>query len=121
MSQADKIFNTGKSDLGDDDIRQLASINSACLDAACSLTRDCVKAIHCLENKMSNERKLLLLKLAFSIEQIFSYANLAFVFESPGRKEESNPVLLKLLQCSIYQVQAVLTNSNVQVRNSIRL
>ncbi|KAI3451757.1 hypothetical protein Pfo_008422 [Paulownia fortunei] len=106
----------GKSELGADGITHLVSITRACLNATASLTNDCIHAIHQLENKRSNLRKMLLLKLAYSVEQFFSYATLAFAFEGPGESQESNPVLYRVLHLSIQCIQAVLTDSNIQIQ-----
>lgn len=108
-------FVTGESDLGADGITHLVSITRACLNATASLANDCVQAIHHLENKRSNLRKVLLLKLAYSVEQFFSYATLAFVFEGPGESQERNPVLYRVLHLSIQCIRAVLTDSDIQV------
>ncbi|KAG8384070.1 hypothetical protein BUALT_Bualt04G0079800 [Buddleja alternifolia] len=116
QSIASLLKRYGKSELGADDITHLASITRACLNATASLTNDCLQAIHQLEHKRSNLRKMLLLKLAYSIELLFSYAALAFTFEGPGEGPESNPVLSKLLHLSIHCIQAVLTDSDIQIQ-----
>ncbi|KAL3630335.1 hypothetical protein CASFOL_023319 [Castilleja foliolosa] len=106
----------GNSELGSDGSTQLVSITRACLNATASLTNDCVQAIHQLENKRSESRKMLLLKLAYSVELYFSYASLAFALEGPGENRESNPVLYRLLHLSIQSIQSVLTDSNIQIQ-----
>ncbi|PIN01995.1 hypothetical protein CDL12_25491 [Handroanthus impetiginosus] len=116
QSIASLLKRLGKSELGADDITQLVSITRACLNAAASLTNESVQAIHQLENKKSNVRKMLLLKLACSVEQVFSYATLALAFEGPGESGESNPVLFRVLHLSIQCIQAVLTDSDVQIQ-----
>lgn len=58
---------------------------------------------------------MLLLKLAFSVELFFSYAPLAFALDGPGENQERNPVLYRELHFSIQSIQAVLTDSNIQV------
>lgn len=108
-------FITGNSELGADDITQLVSITRACLSATASLTNDCVQAIHQLGDKCSSLHKILLLKLAYSVEQIFSYATLAFDFEGPGESRESNLLLYRVLHLSIQCLRTVLTDSNIQV------
>ncbi|KAK6150978.1 hypothetical protein DH2020_015910 [Rehmannia glutinosa] len=102
------------SEIGADGLTLLVSITRACLNATASLTNDCVQAIHQLENKRSNLCKMLLLKLACSVELFFSYAALAFALEGPGESRESNPVLYRTLHLSIQCIQSVLTDSNIQ-------
>ncbi|KAK6150970.1 hypothetical protein DH2020_015902 [Rehmannia glutinosa] len=106
----------GNSEIGAHGLTQLVSITRACLNATASLTNDCVQAIHQLENKRSNLRKMLLLKLACSVELFFSYAALAFALEGPGESRESNPVLYRTLHLSILCIQSVLTDSNIQIQ-----
>ncbi|KAL6520097.1 hypothetical protein OROHE_017240 [Orobanche hederae] len=106
----------GNSELGPDGLTQLVSITRACLNATVSLTNECIHAIHELENKRSEARKMLLLKLAFSVELFFSYAPLAFALDGPGENRERNPVLYRELHFSIQSIQAVLTDSNIQIK-----
>ncbi|KAK4393625.1 protein SWEETIE [Sesamum angolense] len=110
------FYSGGKSEFGADDITHLLSITRACLNATVSLTNDCVQAIHQLENKRSRLHKMLLLKLAYSVEQFFSYATLAFVFEGPGENQESNPLLSRGLHLSIQCIESVLTDSDIQIQ-----
>ncbi|KAL0332487.1 UNVERIFIED_CONTAM: protein SWEETIE [Sesamum calycinum] len=115
QSIASLLKRLSKSELGADGITHLLSITRACLNATVSLTNDCVQAIHQLENKRSRLHKMLLLKLAYSVEQFFSYATLAFVFEGPGENQESNPLLSRGLHLSIQCIESVLTDSDIQV------
>lgn len=79
------------------------------------LTKDCIKGIHLLENKRSDLRKLLQLKLSFSIEQVMSFAKLAFEIQCPGETEISNPIGPTVLSYCTRYVQTVLNDSNPQV------
>ncbi|GFQ05127.1 heat repeat-containing protein 5b [Phtheirospermum japonicum] len=106
----------GNLELGSDGLTQMVSTTRACLNATASLTNECVQAIHQLENKKSESRKMLLLKLAYSVELLFSYASLAFALEGPGENRESNPVLYRALHLSIQSIQSVLTDSNIQIQ-----
>ncbi|KAL6551851.1 hypothetical protein OROGR_008005 [Orobanche gracilis] len=104
----------GNSELGPDGLTQLVSITRACLNATVSLTNECIHAIHQLENKRPEARKMLLLKLAFSVELFFSHASLAFALHGPGENRERNPVLYRELHFSIQSIQALLTDSSIQ-------
>lgn len=108
-------FLAGESKLEADGITQLVLINKACVDATASLTNSCVQEIHQLEEKRSNLRKVLLLKLVFSVEQLFTYAALAYTFECPGESQETNPVFYRVLHLSIQCIRAVLTDTDIQV------
>ncbi|XP_073057988.1 protein SWEETIE isoform X1 [Primulina eburnea] len=105
-----------KSELVADGITHLASIIRACLCATAKFTNDCIDAIHQLQNKSFHLRKILYLKLAFSVEQVFSLASLAFVFEGSGDSLESNPVLFRMLHHSIQCIQAMLGDSDIQIQ-----
>ncbi|KAL8476600.1 hypothetical protein ACS0TY_029047 [Phlomoides rotata] len=106
----------GESELGADGISQLVSVTRACLNATVTLTNSCVQAIHQLEKKRSNLRKMLLLKLAYSVEQLFSYATLAYSSEAPRESQERKPVLYRVLHLSIQSIQTVLTDSDIQIQ-----
>ncbi|CAI9766931.1 unnamed protein product [Fraxinus pennsylvanica] len=106
----------GKSELGADGISHFQTISRACLNATASLTNDCIQRIHQLEYKRSNSCKMLHTKLAFSVEQIFQFAMLAFEFEGPGEDAESNPILFAVLHHGIQCVRAVLTDSDIQIQ-----
>lgn len=108
-------FLAGESELEADGITQLSLITRACVDATASLTNDCIQAIHQLEGKRSNLRKMLLLKLAYSVEQIFEYAALLYTFEGPGENQEMNPVFYRILHRSIQSTRAMLTDPDIQV------
>lgn len=108
-------FLTGESELEADGITQLTLITRACLDATASLTNYCIQAIHQLEGKRSNLHKMLLLKLAYSVEQLFAYAALLYTFEGPGENQEMNPVFYRILHHSIQSTRAVLTDPDIQV------
>lgn len=106
---------TDKSKLDSDGVCLLRTINHACLNASASLITDCVEKIHQLEDKRSNQRKLLQMKLAFSLEHIVSFARVAFELESPGEGKESDPMLSTDLHHSNQCIQAVLSDYNIQV------
>lgn len=108
-------FLTGESELEADGITHYVSITRACVDATVSLTNNCVQAIHQLEGKRSNLRKMLLLKLAYSVEQLFAYAALVYTSEGPGESQEMNPVFYRVLHHSIQCTRAVLTDPDIQV------
>lgn len=79
------------------------------------LTKDCIKGIQLLENKRSDLRKLLQLKLIFSLEEIISFAKLAYEIECLGETKGSNPICLTVFKCCAKYIQIVLNDSNIQV------
>lgn len=104
-----------KSKLGEDGIALLRTIIGACIDLFISLTKDCIKSIHLVENKKSNSCKLLQMKLAFSLEQMTSFAKLAYEIESFGDSDEIKPVLYTVLSNCTRCIQASLTDQEKQV------
>ncbi|XP_042026090.1 protein SWEETIE-like [Salvia splendens] len=106
----------GQSELEADGVTHFVSITRASVDATVSLTNDCVQAIHQLEEKRSNLRKMLLLKLSYSVEQLFTYATLVYTFEGPRERQEMNPVFYRVLHHSIECARAVLTDPDIQIQ-----
>ncbi|CDP02785.1 unnamed protein product [Coffea canephora] len=105
-----------KSELDSDGVCQLRTINHACLNASVSLINECVDSIHQMEDKRSNQRKLLQMRLAFSLEHVVSFAKVAFELESFGEGKENDPSLSTDL-CHCNQcIQAVLSDYNIQVQ-----
>ncbi|KAL3525448.1 hypothetical protein ACH5RR_013820, partial [Cinchona calisaya] len=105
-----------KSELDSDGVCQLRIINHACLNASASLITDCIERIHQMEDQRSNQRKLLHMKLAFSLENIVSFAKLAFELEYPGEGKESDPMFSTDLHHSNQCIQAVLSDYSIQVQ-----
>ncbi|KAK6913494.1 Laa1/Sip1/HEATR5-like, HEAT repeat region [Dillenia turbinata] len=60
--------------VNDDDILHWKTILVASLSAVARLTKEFIDGLHLLDNKRSNSRKLLLIKLTFSLEQLYSFA-----------------------------------------------
>ncbi|KAL1536904.1 protein SWEETIE-like [Salvia divinorum] len=106
----------GQSELEADGVTHFVSITRASVDATVSLTNDCVQALHQLEEKSFNLRKVLLLKLAYSMEQLFTYTALVYTFECPGERQEMNPVFYRVLHHSIECTRAVLTDPDIQIQ-----
>lgn len=104
-----------KSKLGDDFVLHLKTILQACLKEVAKLTRDCVEAIHLVEKKRSNLHKMLQMKLAFSLEQIYLFAKQAHEIECLRENEDSNPYFTLLKHC-MECFQAVLSDFNIQVQ-----
>lgn len=92
----------------------MKTILQACLKELAKLTRDCVEAIHLVEKKRSNLHKMLQMKLAFSLEQIYLFAKQAHEIECLRENEDSNPYFTLLKHC-MECFQAVLTDFNIQV------
>ncbi|KAM7524202.1 hypothetical protein LguiA_014104 [Lonicera macranthoides] len=105
-----------KSKLGDDDICDLRTIVGACLDVVARLGKDCIRSMYLLDNKRLSSSKLLQMKLAFSLEQIFSFAKLAYEFECLEDNQENKPILFTVLHYSAQFIQALLTDPVIQVR-----
>ncbi|KAL5739454.1 hypothetical protein ACOSQ2_028634 [Xanthoceras sorbifolium] len=102
--------------LGDDGTIYLRTIFGTCLNAIADLTKDFIMGLHQLENNRANVSKLIQLKLAFSVEQNFSLAKLAFEIEFPGDHKESNPIGFAVFKFCTENIHSVLTDSNVQVQ-----
>ncbi|KAL7606152.1 hypothetical protein Lser_V15G19771 [Lactuca serriola] len=107
-----------KSTLDDDDAVYLRTIIGACLNMNIYLTNNCIKNIHQQEEKMNNSSKLPQKKLAFSLEQIITFAKLTheiqLVTENPDTKAVSYAILCqsansfhKVLNDQYIQVQAI--------------
>ena len=106
-----------KSKLGEDGIFVLRTIIGACIDLFISLTKDCIKSIHLVDNKKSNSCKLLQTKLALSLEQMASFAKLAYEIESFGDNVETKPMLFTVLSNCTRCIQASLADQEIQVIN----
>lgn len=106
-----------KSKLDDDAICYLATIFGACLDVISSLTQDCIDGIHVVERKRSGSCKLLQMKLAFALEQMYSLAKLAYEVGCHGDNQENDPILFSVIQHCTRCIHAVLIDTNTQVRN----
>ncbi|KAK2986818.1 hypothetical protein RJ640_011043 [Escallonia rubra] len=104
------------SSLGDDTICYLRTTIGACLDVIPTLTKECIRSIHPLENKRSNFCKLLQMKLAFSLEEVFAFAKLAYEMECLGENKESRSLLYKMLHHCTQCIQDVLTDWDIQVQ-----
>lgn len=97
-------------------ISQWRTINQACLSASLSLSNDCIKRIHQLENKRFNYSKLLQMKLLFSLEHVAAFAKLAFEIEFLVKEQEDHSVLSAVLCQSNQCIQATLHDSDIQVQ-----
>lgn len=100
----------------DDDGNSLVrAVLGTCLNLIADLTKDCIKGIHLVENKRSDLRKLLQLKLSFSLEQTMSLAKLACQFKCPGETKSRSPFSFTVLKYCNKYVQTVLSDLNLQV------
>ncbi|XP_039034805.1 protein SWEETIE isoform X2 [Hibiscus syriacus] len=104
------------SNLGDDAIDHLRNILCTSLDELADLTKDCIEGIHLLHNKRSDLRKLLLLKLAFSIEQIVMLLKIMHEMQCLEGNKESDPVYFSVFKFCTDCMLAILTDSNLQVQ-----
>ncbi|GMI85490.1 SWEETIE [Hibiscus trionum] len=102
--------------LGDDAIAHLRNILCTSLDELADLTKDCIEGIHLLHNKRSDLRKLLLLKLAFSIEQIVMLLKIMHEIQCLEGNKDSDPVYFSVFKFCTDCMLTVLTDSNLQVQ-----
>ncbi|XP_065854037.1 protein SWEETIE isoform X2 [Euphorbia lathyris] len=100
----------------DDGSFNLKATFGACLTLIGDLAKGCIDDIHFLENKRSDSRKLLQLKLSFSLEQTMSLAKLAYQIEPPGENRSSSAICYSVFRCCTKYFQTVLCNSNLQVQ-----
>ncbi|XP_021759988.1 protein SWEETIE-like isoform X1 [Chenopodium quinoa] len=97
-----------------DDIHHLQSIIGACQNFTSDFAKDCIEAIHLLENRRSNVRRLLYAKLAFCLEQMLSFADLVYKMElCPEKKSAKN--VATFLGCT-RSIQLVIMDANLQVQ-----
>ncbi|MBA0847683.1 hypothetical protein Goshw_021366 [Gossypium schwendimanii] len=102
--------------LGDDAIVHLRNILCTSLDELADLTKDCIEGIHLLHNKRSDLRKLLLLKLAFSIEQIVMLPKIMHEIQCLEGNKDSDPIYFSVLKFCTDCMLTILTDSNLQVQ-----
>ncbi|CAI9110693.1 OLC1v1010761C1 [Oldenlandia corymbosa var. corymbosa] len=105
-----------KSEIDDDGICGLRTLNNASLKSSTSLITVCIESIHLLEDKRSNQRKLLLMKLAFLLEHVISISKIAFLLECPGDCEEFNLELSTIMRHGIECFRTVLNDHDIQVQ-----
>ncbi|PWA87585.1 HEAT repeat-containing protein [Artemisia annua] len=106
----------GKSKLDDDAICYLRTITRTCLNMNINMTNDCIKNIHQLEDKMTNSSKLPQKKLAFSLEQIITFAKLAYEIELISDNQESKPIFYSMLCQCRNSFHEVLKDQHIQVQ-----
>ncbi|ESQ28765.1 hypothetical protein EUTSA_v10017993mg [Eutrema salsugineum] len=94
----------------------LRAIFGACLHMVDDLTKDCINGINLVDNKRSGLRKLLQLKLAFCLEQLFSLAKLAYEFDCPGDETDTNSICIAMLKSCHTSIATVVRDSNMQVQ-----
>ncbi|KNA19796.1 hypothetical protein SOVF_058220 [Spinacia oleracea] len=100
--------------LGVDAVHHLQSIIGACQNFSSDFAKDCIEAIHLLENRRSNMRRLLYAKLAFCLEKNLSFADLVCKMElCPDKKSFKN--VATFVGCT-RSVQIVIMDANVQVQ-----
>ncbi|XP_049385527.1 protein SWEETIE isoform X1 [Solanum stenotomum] len=111
-----KTYVTDISELGNDSIGYLMTITRTCLTASVILAENCTKGIHQLENKRSNLHKLLLLKLALSLEQTTSFAKLAFEIQLLEENQGCKPVFYGMICNATRCFRSALTDADIQVQ-----
>lgn len=87
----------------------------ACVHMVGDLTKDCIDGIHLVDTKRSGLRKLLQLKLAFCLEQLFSLAKFADEIHCPGDETETNSICIAVLKSCHVSIAAVVKDSSMQV------
>ncbi|KAK4346804.1 hypothetical protein RND71_033143 [Anisodus tanguticus] len=111
-----KTYVTDISELGNATIGYLMTITRTCLTASVILAENCTKGIHQLENKRSNLHKLLLLKLALSLEQTTSFAKLAFEIQLLEENQGCKPIFYAMICNATRCFRSALTDSDIQVQ-----
>ncbi|XP_024982998.1 protein SWEETIE isoform X2 [Cynara cardunculus var. scolymus] len=106
-----------KSTVDEDALCYLRTISGACLNVNVNLTNDCIKSIHLLEDKMTNSSKLPQKKLAFSLEQIITFAKLTYEIELISENEESKPIFYGMLCHCRNSFHEVLNDRYIQVQS----
>lgn len=98
---------------GLDVVHDLQSIIGACQNFTSDFAKDCIEVIHLLENRKSNMRRLLYAKLVFCLEQMLSFADMAYKMELCPEKKSSRNVATSIscVRC----MQLVIMDANVQV------
>ncbi|RYR59970.1 hypothetical protein Ahy_A04g017089 isoform A [Arachis hypogaea] len=100
----------------DDGALQLRELFGTCLSVVAAMTKDCIEGFHLQEIKGSNLRKLIQMKLVFSLEQSISIAKLALELKCVADGETSNSLCANALRYCIRCIQTVLNDSNLQVQ-----
>ncbi|EOY04218.1 HEAT repeat-containing protein, putative isoform 1 [Theobroma cacao] len=104
------------SKLGDDAIVNQRTILCTSLNEIAGLTKDCIEGICLLHNKRSDLRKLLLLKLAFSMEQIIILPKIMLEIQCLEGNKDSDPIYFSVFKFCTNCMQTILNDSNVQVQ-----
>ncbi|KAJ4884026.1 HEAT repeat-containing protein [Raphanus sativus] len=94
----------------------LGAMFGACVHMVGDLTKDCIDGIHLVDTKRSGLRKLLQLKLAFCLEQLFSLAKFADEIHCPGDETETNSICIAVLKSCHVSIAAVVKDSSMQVQ-----
>ncbi|KAL9230110.1 hypothetical protein vseg_005500 [Gypsophila vaccaria] len=101
-----------KSINGLDTVHQLQIITGACQDAILKFVKDCIEAIHLLENRVSNLRKLVYAKLTFCLEQLLFFADLMYKMD-PSQKDDYS---MNIASGCIRSIAPVLMDANIHVK-----
>lgn len=109
------FYITDASKLGDDAIVNQRTILCTSLNEIAGLTKDCIEGICLLHNKRSDLRKLLLLKLAFSMEQIIILPKIMLEIQCLEGNKDSDPIYFSVFKFCTNCMQTILNDSNVQV------
>lgn len=93
----------------------MRKILRTCLNVITDLTKDCIKCIHLQENKSSDLHILQQTKLAFSLQQIISFAKLGYEMDYLEDNTDGDLVYYTMFKYCTKRVQTVLSDSNKQV------
>ncbi|XP_057757016.1 protein SWEETIE isoform X1 [Arachis stenosperma] len=100
----------------DDGALQLRELFGTCLSVVAAMTKDCIEGFHLQEIRGSNLRKLIQMKLVFSLEQSISIAKLALELKCVADGETSNSLCANALRYCIRCIQTVLNDSNLEIQ-----
>ncbi|CAN0928886.1 Protein SWEETIE [Linum grandiflorum] len=81
-----------------------------------ALTKDCIKGMHLLKDRSSDLRKLLQMKLCFSLEQTVLIAKLAYEFCHVEEVAEKSSICLSVFRRCTDCLHMVLSDSDLQVQ-----
>ncbi|KAJ8637016.1 hypothetical protein MRB53_011283 [Persea americana] len=111
-----KEYFRDKASLHKDDMAHLEIILGAWQNETVLLSQYCIKSIHDLENKKGDSWKVLLIKLAFYLDETVSLARLAHEAQLCGQNKDDYKFFCTIFMHCIKCFQMTLSDSNKQVQ-----